>query len=213
MTILYLDIETIPTDLDWVIEDLRASIKPPATYKKPESIAEWMEINAEQVLQDAIHATGLDGSVGRICCIGYAFDDEPVQTVGTHLQMTEHTILADFAADINSRKITKIVGHNVFDFDLEFIKKRAIIKGVKIELPFFASKYDSIFFDTMTKWGTQKRISMDKLARVLGLKGKSNIDGSMVWDIFQRGEDQAIADYCADDVRMVREIYKRMIGG
>ena len=212
MTTLYLDIETIPTDLDWVIDDLRAKIKPPAQYKKPESIAEWMDANADIELAKAIHATGLDGAFGRICCIGYAFDDEPVQTVGTHLQMTEHTILADFAADINSRKITKIVGHNVFDFDLEFIKKRSIIKGVKIELPFLASKYDSIFFDTMTKWSAQKRISADKLARVLGIKGKSDIDGSMVWDMHQRGEHQAIADYCADDVRMVREIYKRMIG-
>ena len=212
MTTLFLDIETIPTDLDWVIDDLRANIKPPAQYKKPESIAEWMEANAEQALADAIHSTGLDGSFGRICCIGYAFDDEPVQTVGTHLQMTEHTILADFAADINSRKITKIVGHNVFDFDLEFIKKRAIINGVKIELPFLASKYDSVFFDTMTKWSAQKRIKMDKLARVLGIGGKGNVDGSMVWDMYQRGEHQAIADYCADDVRMVREIYKKMIG-
>ena len=212
MTTLYLDIETIPTDLDWVIDDLRAKIKPPAQYKKPESIAEWMEAKADIELAKDIHETGLDGSFGRICCIGYAFDDEPVQTVGTHLQMTEHTILADFAADINSRKITKIVGHNVFDFDLEFIKKRAIIKGVKIELPFLASKYDSIFFDTMTKWSTQKRISMDKLARVLGIEGKGDVDGSMVWDMYQRGEDKAIADYCADDVRMVREIYKRMIG-
>ena len=212
MTTLYFDIETIPTDLDWVIDDLRANIKPPAQYKKPESIAEWMEANAEQALADAIHSTGLDGSYGRITCIGYAFDDEPVQTVGTHLQMTEHTILADFAADINSRKITKIVGHNIIDFDMEFLKKRAIIHGVKIELPFLASKYDSVFFDTMTKWSAQKRIKMDKLARVLGIKGKSDVDGSMVWDMHQRGEHQAIADYCADDVRMVREIYKRMIG-
>ena len=212
MTTLFLDIETIPTDLDWVIDDLRANIKPPAQYKKPDSIAEWMEANAEQALADAIHSTGLDGSYGRITCIGYAFDDEPVQTVGTHLQMTEHTILADFAADINSRKITKIVGHNIIDFDMEFLKKRAIIHGVKIELPFLASKYDSVFFDTMTKWSAQKRIKMDKLARVLGIKGKSDVDGSMVWDMHQRGEHQAIADYCADDVRMVREIYKRMIG-
>ena len=79
-------------------------------------------------------------------------------------------------------------------------------------MPFLASKYDSIFFDTMTKWNAQKRISMDKLARILGLQGKSDIDGSKVWDMYKRGEHQAIADYCADDVRIVREIYKRMIG-
>lgn len=212
MTTLYFDIETIPTDLPWVIEDLRANIRPPSNYSKPETIEKWMAENAESAFEEKLHATGLDGSYGRICCIGYAFDDEPVQTIGTHLQLTEHTILADFAADINSRKITKIVGHNIIDFDMEFLKKRAIIHGVKIELPFLASKYDSIFFDTMTKWSTQKRISMDKLARVLGIDGKGDVDGSMVWDMYQRVEHQAIADYCADDVRMVREIYKRMIG-
>ena len=212
MTTLYLDIETIPSQLDWVKEQIAQSIKPPATISKAETIEAWWRDKSKNAIDDEYRKTSFDGTYGQIACIGYAFDDEPVQTVGTHLQMTEHTILADFAADINSRKITKIVGHNVFDFDLEFIKKRSIIKGVKIELPFLASKYDSIFFDTMTKWSTQKRISMDKLARVLGIEGKGDVDGSMVWDMYQRGEDKAIADYCADDVRMVREIYKRMIG-
>ena len=210
MTTLFLDIETIPTDLDWVIEDLRSGIKPHATYKKPESIAEWMEANAEQALQDAIHATGLDGSIGRICCIGYAFDDEPVQTIGTHLKMTEYAMLRDLAADLKNKRITKIVGHNIAGFDLPYIKKRSIIHGVKINLPFNAKPWSDEIFDTMLKWDAKKFISMDKLARVLRIQGKSNIDGSMVWDMYQRGEHQAIADYCEDDVRMVRDIYKRM---
>ena len=210
MTILYLDIETIPTDLDWVIDDLRSGIKPPGQYKKLESISEWMEENAEQALQDAIHATGLDGSIGRICCIGYAFDDEPVQTIGAHLQMGEYTMLQDFAADLRGKKITRIVGHNVAGFDLQYIKKRAIIHGVKINLSFDAKPWGDEIFDTMLKWDSKKFISADKLARVLGIKGKSDVDGAMVWDMYQRGEHQAIADYCADDVRMVREIYMRM---
>ena len=212
MTTLFLDIETIPTDLDWVIDDLRANIKPPAQYKKPDSIAEWMEANAEIELAKAIHATGLDGSFGRIACIGYAFDDEPVQTVGTHLQMTEHTILADFAADLHGKKIDCVVGHNLASFDLPYIRKRAVINGVKLNLPFDSKPWGNEIFDTMLKWDAKKFISADKLARVLGVKGKGDADGSMVWDMYQRGEHQAIADYCADDVRMVREIYKRMIG-
>ena len=212
MTTLFLDIETIPTDLNWVIDDLRAKIKPPAQYKKPESIAEWMEANAEQALADAIHSTGLDGSYGRICCIGYAFDDEPVQTVGTHLQMGEYTMLQDFAADLNGKKIDCVVGHKLASFDLPCIRKRAIIHGVKLNLPFDSKPWGNEIFDTMLKWDAKKFISADKLARVLGIDGKGDVDGSMVWDMYQRGEDQAIADYCADDVRMVRDIYKRMIG-
>lgn len=212
MTTLFLDIETIPTDLDWVIDDLSAKIKPPAQYKKPESIAEWMEANADAELAKAIHATALDGSYGRICCIGYAFDDEPVQVVGEHLQMGEHTTLEDFAADLHGKKIDCVVGHNIIDFDMRFLKKRSIIKGVKLNLPFDSKPWGNEIFDTMKKWDEQKRISMDKLARVLGIDGKGNIDGSMVWDMYLRFECQDIADYCADDVRMVREIYKRMIG-
>ena len=212
MTTLFLDIETIPTDLDWVIDDLRAKIKPPAQYKKPESIAEWMEANAEQALADAIHSTGLDGSYGRICCIGYAFDDEPVQTVGTHLQMGEYTMLQDFAADLNGKKIDCVVGHNLASFDLPYIRKRAIIHGVKLNLPFDSKPWGNEIFDTMLKWDAKKFISADKLARVLGIEGKGDVDGSMVWDMYQRGEYQSVADYCADDVRMVRDIYKRMIG-
>lgn len=213
MTTLYLDIETIPSQLDWVKEQIAQSIKPPATISKAETIEAWWRDKSKKAIDDEYRKTSFDGTYGQITCIGYAFDDEPAQTVGEHLEyFSEYTMLLDFASDINSRKITKIVGHNIFDFDLEFIKKRAIIHGVKIELPFLASKYDSVFYDTMTKWSTQKRISADKLARVLGIKGKSDIDGSMVWDMHQRGEHQAIADYCADDVRMVREIYKRMIG-
>ena len=212
MTTLYLDIETIPTDLDWVIDDLRAKNKPPAQYKKPESIAEWMEAKADIELAKDIHETGLDGSFGRICCIGYAFDDEPVQTVGTHLQMGEYTMLQDFAADLHGKKIDCVVGHKLASFDLPYIRKRAIIHGVKLNLPFDSKPWGNEIFDTMLKWDAKKLISADKLARVLGIEGKSDIDGSMVWDMYQRGEDKAIADYCADDVRMVREIYKRMIG-
>ena len=211
MTTLYFDIETIPTDLPWVIEDLRANIRPPSNYSKPETIEKWMAENAESAFEEKLHATGLDGSYGRICCIGYAFDDEPIQTIGTHLQLTEHTILADFAADLHGKKIDCVVGHNLTSFDLPYIRKRAVINGVKLNLPFDSKPWGNEIFDTMLKWDAKKFISADKLARVLGVKGKGDADGSMVWDMYQRGEHQAIADYCADDVRIVREIYKKMI--
>lgn len=210
MTTLFFDIETIPTDLPWVIEDLRANIRPPSNYSKPETIEKWMAENAESAFEGKLHATGLDGSYGRICCIGYAFDDEPVQTIGTHLQLTERTILADFASELSGKRITKIVGHNVAEFDLQFLKKRAIINCAKIDLPFDAKPWDEKIYDTMLKWDAKKSIGLDKLARVLGIEGKQGMDGSMVWDYYKAGRHAEIAEYCADDVRITRELYKRM---
>ena len=104
MTTLYFDIETIPTDLPWVIEDLRANIRPPSNYSKPETIEKWMAENAESAFEEKLHATGLDGAYGQICCIAYAFDDESIQTIGTHLQLTERSILADFAAELKDKR-------------------------------------------------------------------------------------------------------------
>ena len=210
MTTLYFDIETIPTDLPWVIEDLRANIRPPSNYSKPETIEKWMAENAESAFEEKLHATGLDGSYGQICCIAYAFDDEPIQTIGTHLQLTERSILADFSAELKDKRITKIVGHNIAGFDLPYIRKRAIIHCIPMNLPFDAKPWDEKIYDTMLKWDAKKSISMDKLARVLGIEGKGDIDGSMVWDMYKRGEYQQIADYCADDVNIVQSIYSRM---
>jgi len=210
MTTLFFDIETIPTELPWVIEDLRANIRPPANYSKPETIEKWMSENAETALKEKIHATGLDGAYGQICCIAYAFDDESIQTIGTHLQLTERSILADFSAELKDKRITKIIGHNIAGFDLPYIRKRAIIHGISINLPCDAKPWDEKIYDTMLKWDAKKSISMDKLARVLGIEGKGDIDGSMVWDMYKRGEYQQIADYCADDVNIVQSIYSRM---
>jgi hypothetical protein len=81
---LHLDIETLPTDRADVIDMLAASIKAPAQYKKPESIAQWLEENKASEL-DALHRkTALDGAFGHICCIGFAIDDEPATKARKH---------------------------------------------------------------------------------------------------------------------------------
>ena len=48
MKTFYFDIESIPATDPQVRADILAAIKPPATFKKPESIAAWMRENAEK---------------------------------------------------------------------------------------------------------------------------------------------------------------------
>ncbi len=108
-----------------------------------------------------------------------------------------------------------IVGHNVAGFDLPFLKHRSLINSVKppsqIIKAMAAKPWDSCIADTMLMWSSdsQKRASMDKLCRVFGIPGKGDFDGSMVADTWPVDPHKVI-EYCADDVRRTREIYKRL---
>ena len=52
MTLLFCDIETLPTTDMEVIAEIAASIKPPGTIKKPESVAAWMAQNSWHTKND-----------------------------------------------------------------------------------------------------------------------------------------------------------------
>jgi predicted PolB exonuclease-like 3'-5' exonuclease len=78
-------------------------------------------------------------------------------------------------------------------------------------IPFDARPYSEFIFDTMTQWaGYGNRISLDRLGRALSLGGKGDFNGSMVWDAIKNGEIERVAEYCAEDVELTRDIYKRM---
>lgn len=213
---IYFDIETLPTDQQWVIDELRESIKPPATHKKQETIDKWMEENAYQKLIELIKNTSLDGIYGRIACISWAHNDGNVLT--TDKSMSERDCLSLFF-DYLENKFSideSLCGHGIVDFDLPFIKHRSIILGIKppilLRNAFDAKPWDkTLVQDTKLMWAKDYRYkrSMDSICKALGILGKGDFDGSMVaetWPI----DPQKVIDYCADDVRRTRDIYKRI---
>jgi 3'-5' exonuclease len=221
--ILTLDIETLPTTGDEVIDAIAATIRPPANYSKPDTIAKWMDENYAQALKDAVAKTSFDGLYGSIACIAWAFDDEEVFSVDAN-QLSEANALELFFREVNQsasiaryREIseTVICGHNVAAFDLPFLKHRSIINGIKPPLALRkamrAKPWEDCIADTMLMWSAErdKRVSMDKLCKALGIEGKGDFDGSMVADTWKT-DPQKVIDYCKDDVRRTREIYKRL---
>jgi len=110
-----------------------------------------------------------------------------------------------------------VVGHNIFDFDLKFIYKRSVIFGVRPSVDLSFARYRSQpTFDTMhewERWGYGSKISLDRLAKVLGLVSSkdSGIDGSLVHTLFKAGEHRVIRDYCLRDVEVTRAIYRRLV--
>lgn len=107
-----------------------------------------------------------------------------------------------------------IIGHNIMNFDLPFLLKRSIINQVKPSLQLCFARYRAQpIYDTMHIWQRWNgAISLDALAQTLNLTSSKNggINGSQVYDFYRAGKHREIADYCARDVVLVREIYRRM---
>ena len=213
---LYLDIETIPAQSEAARFRIAETIKPPAQMKKPETIARWEAEEKDAAVEEALARTGLNGGYGHVCCIGWAGNDENVSTYKYGIHKGEKEIISDFfrvaGCFVGSRRPV-IIGHNVAEFDLKFLRQRAMVLGIKIPawFPINPKPWGDDVFDTMTAWaGPRDRVSLDDLCFYLGIEGKGAIDGSMVADLFARGEHEAIAQYCRDDVVRVRSIHKKM---
>ena len=211
---IYLDLETIPCQSAEYRAKVRETIKPPGTIKKPESILQWLEENADSATDDAVAKTSFDPAYGHICTIGYAIEDEPAIALSAKTVTDEPIILQAFFDDLPKMGMACFIGHNVAAFDMRFILCRAIVLGVRIPtiIPRDIKPWSQEIFDTMTAWaGVRNTISQDRLADALGLAGKGDFDGSMVADAWANGDHDRIADYCKRDVETVRAIHRRFV--
>lgn len=208
MSNLYLDIETNPTTNEAVIERLTNDIHPPANYKTESAISKWWAINGEAKKQEVIQKTALDPLYGSIRCIGYAIDDdEPEILSGTEEDML-HSLMRIIIAERDSDSmLPTIIGHNVVDFDLQFIRKRAIINQVPMPmLERYLRRYSESVQDTMRIWaGYRDTVSLENLAQGLLGRGKS-VNGAGVFEM----SDDECEEYCKHDVRLTRDVYKMM---
>jgi 3'-5' exonuclease len=172
--------------------------------------------------------TALNGDFGRILCVGY-IDEQPNGNVeygvigwddeNQRFSNDEQSILIEFWERLRTFRPGRdqIVGHNIFDFDLKFIYKRSIVNRVRPTVDLSFARYRSQpIFDTMCeweKWSYGNRISLDRLAKVLGLPSSKadGVDGSKVHELFKLGQYRAIMDYCLRDVELTRNIFNRIV--
>ena len=212
---IFIDIETLPTIDPAIIAELHDTIKAPGNYKKPETIAEWMATEGEKAKADAVAKTSFDGLYGRICCVCFAIDDGPIEACATNNEFQLLTELFGLLQESAHDQAT-YVGHNLVGFDLPFLKHRSIIHGIKPPLSLAkvmsAMAWSDGVADTMLMWSPDrdKRVSMDKLCRALGIPGKGDFDGSMVAATWPT-DPQKVIDYCMGDIERTRAIYKRLV--
>jgi len=218
---LFLDIETLPTDRDDVRELLARKVTHPATISKPETIAKWNAESRPAAIDEAVAKTGLDGTFGRVCVIGWAIDDGPVQTVSS--DHDERGLLSEFLArlDLSHSDLfsTCVIGHNVTGFDLRFLVQRYIVNSIRppsvITRAAQAKPWEvDKVFDTMVQWSggaARPGGSLEKLCMALSIPSpKNGVDGSMVASVVAAGGIAEVADYCAGDIEATRKVWRRM---
>ena len=213
---LFFDIETIPSQLPDIREELARNIEPPGNISKAETIAAWHAKKKPALIEDAYLKTSFDGGTGQVVCIGFAFDDEPpVSYAVCELSRDdERKIIQDFFSAITDAGLVQYVGHNVIGFDCPFLWKRCMLLGIKPPafFPRNPKPWGDTVADTMLMWDPNQRAggSMERMCRLFGIPGKGDMDGSKVWPMVQAGRMDEVASYCRDDVQRTRALYRRM---
>ena len=167
----------------------------------------------------------LRGEWGRLLCIGLVVEEDGVvkhcgvlgrDRETRQFHMDEARTLKSFWNLVAGFREGQdlFVGHNLLDFDLPFLYKRSCIHGVRPSVNLSFKRFQSHpVFDTMWEWTKwRQRISLHELTQALGIPSpkESGVDGLGIYDLYQQGRHEEIAQYCMRDVKCAREVFYRL---
>lgn len=206
--IVTIDIETRPADFcDLPVEGSKTRLSP----------------------EEAHLRTALAGEFGQLICIGYideqggrvrsrgvlGFDEDTGRFVDD-----ERGMLLDFWELLRGFEpsLDVLVGHNIAGFDLPFLLKRSIVRGVRPTVSIRTPRYRTTpVADTMLVWNAwnyHQYTTLSTLARALELSDpKGNgVDGASVYELWcDETRHRDIARYCMGDVETTRAVYGRIV--
>jgi 3'-5' exonuclease len=161
--------------------------------------------------------------VASIACVLRERDSLHIWSVGT-VEDTEPLLIQRFFEGVD-RFTPQIVSWNGSGFDLPVLHARSLIHGLRaprywdqgeFERDFkynhYLGRYHSRHLDLMDVLaGYQGKAfaPLDKLAKLCGYPGKMDMDGSSVWEAYQRGELDQIRHYCETDTVNTYLLYLR----
>ncbi len=203
-----LDIETIPCD------DAKRSLLPKAK-PPPSLVAEREGMTPEDWVEQQYRMTALDGTFGRIVCIGMILLTNANEVKGAVLLYgnNEAEVLTQFWNRMRTWNAPYLITHNGLSFDLPFIWKRSVIHHITPSMEFRLARFrtDAIY-DTMmvwANWDMRNAMGLGVLSQVFGFEGKSG-SGTQVFDMWKDGKLKDIAEYCLDDIYLTYGCYCRM---
>jgi DNA polymerase III epsilon subunit-like protein len=153
----------------------------------------------------------LDAISGRVVCICMLFDDGHEIKEVALTDENESSLIKGFWSA--TRPTDVLIGHNLLEFDLMFLRQRSWILGIKPTRTIDLRKYyTEDVIDTMqmwSNWGFKKFVKLEELGDALGCGCKTGhgTDVAQWWAI--RDLDN-IKAYCLHDVRLTYAVYCRL---
>lgn len=169
-------------------------------------------------LEDFVSRAALSPSTGCVEAIGIMNGTNNATGI---VSGDECDILSAFWSKVEkcSKEGRKLIGHNIFGFDIPFLIRRSWIHEIDVPMSLlFSGRYpnDRLFVDTMTVWGCgyyRDSISLDSLAKAFGYNGKpdgiTGADFSRLWRGTAEERQQAEA-YLINDLQMTAAVARRM---
>lgn len=214
---VYFDIEHVKTRRADYRDRVAATIKPPATMKKAETIAKWEDEEKAAAIDAEIEKTVFNGGLCHVVQIQYALDDnDPVVLIAHTVEEEKQIILAFLDAITAQQSSLQFVGHNIANSDIKILRQRCAVLGIFMPSNFLratkAKPWDDILFDTMIQWaGVGGTVSMDNLCYYLGVQTpKSDIRGDNYGDYWSNQLFDDCRRYGIDEIVALREVYERM---
>lgn len=222
---LFLDIECVPAEPSFF--DLEEGMQTLREKKWAKMIAnQWLE--HELSVSDAYEQrSGIFAEFGKIIVISTGIvtkqeDGSWKMRVKSFASDDERKLLVEFF-DLLNMFCTKpqhaLCGHNIKEFDIPYICRRATIHG--LELPAILDLHgkkprETNHLDTLElrKFGDRKNfISLDLLCRVLGVQTpKTDISGEQVARVYRDEKDlPRITEYCERDVVAVGDVMLKFL--
>jgi 3'-5' exonuclease len=187
---LVLDIETVPD---------------PALYDRPE-------------IDDGIDPPFPPLYVHRPVVLGAIWLDDAyhLKRIGVFGEgKDERGLLEDFSSFV-ARYHPDLVTYNGRSFDLPVIALRSLRHGVPMSWYYqgrlrhrYSEEGHLDLCDMLTDHGAARSMSLDAIARLIGLPGKVGVDGSQVEGLYNAGQLDAIKSYCLTDVAQTALLFLR----
>jgi len=160
-----------------------------------------------------IETQGLNAYNHEITCIGIIIEDDKRILVEKYFTgSSEEKILKKFIKFYNSRcsRVASTLTWNGYGFDLPFLLMRCLKHGMK----FITTNHTDVkeHFPKFEFDGKWRQPSLGEAAKFLGidLAEKALFDGKDAVVLAKFGMMAKLGEYCINDVRLLREIYKKL---
>jgi predicted PolB exonuclease-like 3'-5' exonuclease len=234
---LVLDLETVPDVQRWARPDTPEGVEPPFPPTWAHRIvvigAMWLDHRYRVQHLDVVHPSAAianalerdraatdaargDRPADHDAASGDAAPRGARAATGSAEDVRERALLHELSAAIGETRPV-LVTYNGRAFDLPVIALRSLCHAVP--MPWYYREKDTRYryseqghldlCDWLADHGAVRAGKLDAITRLVGLPGKSGMDGSQVEGLYRAGELAAIERYCLADVAQTALLFLR----